>query len=125
MPPVLVSRRFNPGACIPTLGLALLLATAGPWARAAEVSAAFQVTVELLSNLAAPAGVGCHNGPSVDSLECSTRPVVVTQAGGSDTRVILYGGGLTDDQSNMWGAVAASRRVKWAGRDYLELTLSW
>lgn len=85
----------------------------------------FRVTVELLTNLAAPAGVGCRNGPSVDSLECSSRPVVTTQAGASDTRVILYGSGLPEDQSNMWGAVAASRRVRWAGREYLELTLSW
>ena len=120
-----LSRRFNPARWVPALGLAALLSTVGPVTYAADASSQFRVTVELVSDLSAPAGVGCRNGPSVDSLECSPRPVVTAQASGGDTRVILYGSSLTPDQSHMWGAVAASRRVRWAGRDYLELTLSW
>lgn len=83
----------------------------------------FRVTAELLVG-GSPSGVGCRNSAGVDAFECSPRPVVGGATSG-DTRVILYGRGVIEEEPQMWGAVAASRRVTWAGRDYLELTLSW
>lgn len=80
----------------------------------------FRVTAELLIT---PSGVGCRSAVA-NALECGPRPVVAGAANGG-TRVILYGSGLIEEDGRMWGAVAASRRVTWAGRDYLELTLSW
>lgn len=110
-------------AVLPALGLAVLLTSAAHPARAGQASALFRVTVDLLTG-ATPPGVACRNGSQADSLECSPRPVVAG-AGSGDARVILYGRSLIEEDGRMWGAVAASRRVTWAGREYLELTLSW
>jgi len=100
--------------------IAMALCLGGQPAVAGRASAMFSVTMELLTQ---ETGVGCRNSVG-ESIECSPRPVV-SGGSGSDTRVILYGSSLVPEDGQMWGAVAASRRVTWAGRDYLELTLSW
>lgn len=110
-------------AVLPAIGLTLLLTSTAQPSRAGQVSALFRVTVELLTG-AAPAGVACRNSAQAASLECSPRPVVAGASSG-DARVIVYGSSLIEEDGRMWGAVAASRRVTWAGREYLELTLSW
>jgi hypothetical protein len=108
---------------LPAIGLAVLLTFAAQPSRAGQASALFRVTVDLLTGTTPP-GVACRNSTGAASLECSPRPVVAG-ATNSDTRVILYGSSLIEEDGRMWGAVAASRRVTWAGREYLELTLSW
>ena len=107
-------------AVIPALGLALLLTLGIQPCHAGEASAMFRVTAELLGG---PTGVGCRT-PVANLFLCGPRPVVAGAVNG-DTRVILYGSSLIEEDGHMWGAVAASRRVKWSGRDYVELTLSW
>ncbi len=101
----------------------MLLTLAAQPSRAGQASALFRVTLDLLTGTTPP-GVACRNGTQTNSLECSPRPVVAGAVNG-DTRVILYGSSLIEEDGRMWGAVAASRRVTWAGREYLELTLSW
>ncbi len=108
---------------MPTIGLAVLLTLAAQPSWAGQASALFRVTVDLLTGTIPP-GVACRNSSSEEALKCSPRPVVAGAAP-SDTRVILYGSSLIEEDGRMWGAVAASRRVTWAGREYLELTLSW
>ena len=104
------------------LAIALLLGFSPCWGVAGQEASAFEVRVTLVSS-SSVTGVGCSNG--ADALVCRRQTSVVGQTAISEPVVLLYGMGQLDEETRMWGAVAASRRVRWGGRDYLEMTLTW
>lgn len=108
---------------LPGLAIAFLLGFSPCWSVAGQEASAFEVRVTLVSS-SSVTGVSCSSNVA-DALVCRRQPALVGQTGISEPVVLLYGKGLLDEETRMWGAVAASRRVNWGGRDYLEMTLTW
>lgn len=116
--------RPSRAALLPGLAIALLMAVASSRVICGQANTEFEVRVTLV-NGSSPRGVVCRNNDAADALVCKQQSIVSGQAGTSEPVVLLYGKGLLDEETRMWGAVAASRMVHWGGRDYVEMTLTW
>ena len=117
-------RRPVKTVCLPELVIVMLIGMTPFCSAAGQASVAFEVTATLASG-SSPTGVVCSSTSVPNALVCMQQSTVAGQAGTSEPVVLLYGKGSLDEESRMWGAVAASRRVHWGGRDYLEMTLTW
>lgn len=105
----------------PLLSLAILAAAALPPCQAGQATALFRVTMELRSP--AP-GFACKSLTG-NLLECRRLISIAPQRVARSAAVIYRVGALEKEESGAGEAVAASRRVSWGGRDYLEMTLTW
>lgn len=103
------------------LSLAVLAAAALSPCQAGQASALFRVTMDLRSP--AP-GVACKSVTG-NLLECRRLISIAPQQVVRSAAVIYRIGILEKEDSGAGEAVAASRRVSWGGRDYLEMTLTW